>query len=200
LSLYSSELPFVKYPFHHARGILCDQGAESPPGNSHTYSNTMYALDLATPKSADPAGLFASVRGVVISYDQCSEHNTDCGLGWGNHVKLLAEDGTLVLYAHLDKVAVKTGMFVEVGQFIGVEGNTGMTGLDNRHLHFSVHQDWRKYGFDYYKTHLGSVPDSVPFRMNICQQRHGTCLGAPVDIRRIKFKRVTGESEWVNSF
>ena len=66
--VFSSEIPFVKYPFHSARGILCDQGAQSPEGNSHTYNNTLYALDLATPKGADPAGIFASVDGRVISF------------------------------------------------------------------------------------------------------------------------------------
>ena len=133
-------------------------------------------------------------------FNECFEHNTKCGAGFGNHIKVLNDNGTLVLYAHLENVTVKTGDFVKVGQFIGVEGDTGMTGKDNRHLHFSVHYDWKRNGFDYYKKNLGSVPMSVPFKMNICQLKYFTCNEQPVDIRRLKCKRITGEVEWVNSF
>ena len=163
-SAFSLEIPFVKYPFHPTRGILCDQGAQSPEGNSHTYSNTIYALDLATPVDADPAGIYAGVDGRVISFDKCFEHNTKCGAGFGNHIKILKDDGTLVFYAHLERVAVKTGDYVKAGQFIGVEGDTGWTGQDNRHLHFSVHSNWKVNGFDYYEKYLGSLPESVPLK------------------------------------
>ena len=197
---FALELPFVKYPFHPTRGILCDQGAESPEGNSHTYDNTLFALDLATPKNSDAAGIYASIDGKVISFDNCTQHNTRCGAGFGNHIKILNDDGILVLYAHLKKSFVKTGDFVKVGQFIGVEGNTGSTGTNNRHLHFSVHSDWRKNGFSYYKKYLGSLPDSVPYRMNICQSKYSTCNGKPVDIRNIKCKRITDDTEVVSTF
>jgi len=200
LSVYSEELPFVSYPFHPARGIVCDQGTESPAGNSHTYNNTLYALDLATPKSADPAGLYASIDGKVVSYNNCSEHNTNCGSGFGNYVQIFGSNGTLVMYAHLEKVIVKTGDNVQSGQFIGVEGNTGLTGSNNRHLHFSVHQDWRDNGFDYYSQNLGHLPPSIPFSMNICQPKYGTCNNSPVDVRKIKCKRITNEIEWITNF
>jgi murein DD-endopeptidase MepM/ murein hydrolase activator NlpD len=198
LSIFAGELPFVSYPFHAARGILCDQGAQSPAGNSHTFSNTLYALDLATPKGSDPAGIYASRDGVVISFGECQEHNTNCGNGFGNHVKILSDDGVLVMYAHLASVSVATGSLVRTGDFIGVEGNTGLTGHDNRHLHFSVHFDWRVDGFEYYEKNLGYLPSSVPYQMNICQPKHGTCGQGPLDIRELQCKRVTGETEWVS--
>jgi murein DD-endopeptidase MepM/ murein hydrolase activator NlpD len=200
LTLQASELPFVAYPFHPARGILCDQGAQSPEGNSHTHSNTLYALDLATPSSADPGGLYASGDGMIISFNKCVKHNTKCGAGFGNHVKLLRADGILVLYAHLESMQVKTGDLVKSGQFLGVEGNTGATGRNNRHLHFSVHSDWKKNGFHYYKKHIGSVPKSIPFKMNICQEKYQPCNDHALDIRLLKCKRITNQTEWVSTF
>jgi len=196
----ADNLPYVAYPFQTARGILCDQGAQSPVGNSHTHLNTLYALDLATPKGADAAGIYASSDALVIAYGECKDFNTNCGAGFGNHIKLLREDGILIMYAHLKKVAVKTGDKILKGDFIGVEGNTGLTGQDNRHLHFSVHADWRIYGAEYFKMYLGSLPDSIPYRMNICQQSYGTCNGQPLDIRKLKCRRITKKTEWVQSF
>lgn len=200
-STFAAEnLPIVKYPFHPDRGILCDQGTQSPKGHSHTYHNTLYALDLATPKVAEPAGIYASNTGKVVSYSMCLDFNTNCGAGFGNHVKVLSEDGLLVMYAHLDKVFVKTGDHVVAGQLLGVEGNTGLTGENNRHLHFSVHSDWRSNDFDFYRQNLGSLPNSIPFKMNICQRKYSSCNGKPVDVRNIKCRRITGQNEWVNTF
>ena len=196
-SLLAAELPYIDYPFHASREIICDQGAESPDGNSHTYKNTLYALDLATPKTADPAGIYSSTAGIVISYRDCVEDNTSCGAGFGNHIKVLKSNGLMVLYAHLDSVAVRTGEVVKVGQFLGVEGSTGKTGVNNRHLHLSVHSNWTLKGYKHYKDHLGSLPDSIPYKMNICQNAYGNCNLKSLDIRKVKCKRVTQRIERV---
>lgn len=197
LALKAEELPFIEYPFHPQREILCDQGTESPEGNSHTYKNTLYALDLATPKNADPAGIYSSISGIAISYSGCTEHNSSCGAGFGNHIKVLKSDGLMVFYAHMDSVSVKTGEVVRAGQFLGVEGNTGLTGANNRHLHLSVHSNWTLQGYDYFKKHLGSLPSSIPYLMNICQGHYSTCNSKPLDIRSLKCKRITGKIERV---
>lgn len=196
-SALAEQLPSIKYPFNSGREIFCDQGATSPEGNSHTYKNTLYALDLASKKGSSPASIYSSTDGIVIAYDECSEHNSNCGAGFGNHIKVLRSDGILVLYAHLDSVTVKTGEVVRLGQFLGVEGDTGLTGKNNRHLHFSVHSNWTINGYDYYKKHLGSLPDSVPFKMNICQVAHGSCGSLDLDIRKLKCKRITNKEERV---
>lgn len=197
-SAFAEQLPFVSYPFDSEREVLCDQGTKSPEGNSHTYKNTLYALDLASIKDSDPASIYSSTSGIVISYSECSEHNSSCGAGFGNHLKILRSDGLLVLYAHMDSITVKTGEVVKVGQFLGVEGNTGLTGSNNRHLHFSVHSNWTLNGFDYYKKHLGSLPNSIPFKMNICQKAYGNCKNKSMDIRELKCKRVTHKEERVS--
>ncbi|MFT6067997.1 MAG: hypothetical protein ACJAT2_002512 [Bacteriovoracaceae bacterium] len=198
LSLFAADLPSVSYPFDQEKTINCDQGAESPEGNSHTYKNTLYALDLASEKGSEPAGLYSSISGIVIAYSECIEHNSSCGAGFGNHLKILRSDGVLVFYAHLDSISVKTGEVVKVGQFLGIEGDTGLTGTDNRHLHFSVHRNWTLKGYDYYKKHLGSLPDSIPFKMNICQKAYGDCESKMMDIRKLKCKRVTKKTERVS--
>lgn len=197
ISLGAAPLPQVSYPFDPEKEIVCDQGASSPEGNSHTYKNTLFALDLASLKESDPASLYSSISGIVIAYADCHSHNNSCGAGFGNHLKILRSDGLLVFYAHLDSVRVKTGEVVKVGQFLGTEGNTGLTGTDNRHLHFSVHSNWTINGFDYYKEHLGSLPDSIPYKMNICQETYGNCSKKTMDIRSLKCKRITGKTEKV---
>jgi len=200
ISGFCIELPFVKYPFPLSREILCDQGTQSSNGNSHTYSNTLYALDLATPSNTNPAEILAGLDGHVISFANCIEHNSQCGAGFGNHIKILNHDGTMAFYAHLEKIFVETGQFVKSGQVIGTEGATGWTGKNNRHLHISLHSDWKINGFEYYEKYLGSLPKSIPFKMNICQNKYSNCDGHPTDIRQLKCKRVTGQNERVSSF
>lgn len=188
-------LPFIHFPFHPKRYLLCDQGVMSPDGESHTYENTIYALDLHTPKDSDPGTIFAGSAGVVQVYTGCQAPNTSCGAGFGNSIRLFRKDGVVIMYAHLDKIFVRSGDQVTNGQVIGVEGNTGMTGVDNRHLHISVHRDWRVLGIDYYKKFTAALPVSVPFRMNICQDHHQTCERNSLDIRELICKRVSGKEE-----
>ena len=190
-------LPLVLYPFPEKRAILCDQGVESPAGNSHTYTNTLYALDLKTPKGSDPDSIKAGIDGVAYVFNECLEHNTNCGQGWGNHVRILRYDGVVVQYAHLEKVWIQTGQFVTANTYIGLEGNTGATGHDNRHLHLSAH-----YSEDFTSKNFfqGYLPKSIPFKMNICQLQYGTCNGKALDIRHLHCTRKTGNPEWVNNF
>ena len=188
--------PKVGYPMFPTRGVFCDQGNESPTGNSHTYWNTMYALDLKTPASSHPGSLYAAIDGEIIAYVGCQSHNTDCGNGFGNQVKILGKDGVLVFYAHLAKSFVKTGDKIKKGQVIGIEGNTGLTGKDNRHLHFSVHYDWRYRGKDFYKN-VGFLPRSVPFLIQACQETQGNCNNEYNSSKDIVCKRVSGNTEWI---
>ena len=166
-------------------------------GNSHTFINSLYALDLKTPKNTDPDAITSGVSGVAYVYKDCIEHNTKCGNGWGNHVRILTASGLVVQYAHLEKVWVRHGQFVNIGTNVGLEGTTGLTGYNNRHLHMSVHYN---KDFNKNKFFLGELPKSIPFKMNICQLEHGTCNGTPIDIRELKCTRVTKKREWVQTF
>jgi murein DD-endopeptidase MepM/ murein hydrolase activator NlpD len=55
-----------------------------------------------------------------------------------NYVRILHDDGSMALYAHLDYegVMVRPGQVVERGQRIGLSGNTGFS--TGPHLHFAV--------------------------------------------------------------
>lgn len=188
--------PFIIFPME-AGEVWCDQGVLSPEGNTHTFNKTSFALDLASSRDLPASAVTAGSDGKVIAYSECSLPNDECGNGFGNYVMLLREDGFLLFHAHLDEVKVKTGDRVKAGQALGIEGNTGLTGENNRHLHFSVHYDWRKLGFDYLKDHIGHLPDSAPFRMNVCQSQRQVCKGKFQDVQRLKCSRTTGTIDWL---
>ena len=59
--------------------------------------------------------------------------------GWGNYVKIVAEDGTYTLYGHLRSTAATSGQKVNTGDVIGYVGTTGASTGD--HLHLEYHQD-----------------------------------------------------------
>lgn len=180
-------LPTVNFPMKAEAGIYCDQGNLSPEGNSHTFTNTAYALDLVSNRSAGPGIAIAASEGIIVGYSQCKTKNDQCGNGFGNYVQILRDDGYLIFYAHLDEVFVRTGEQVKVGQTIGVEGNTGWTGENNRHLHFSVHYNWKDLGIEALKNNVGWLPNSVPFKvMN-------------ADSRDFKCTRNTGVLDWIKA-
>lgn len=154
----------VPYPFAKSVQVICDQGPLSPAGNSHSWLNTAYALDLQSDRSLKEVEVFAGANGKAIVVNDCKTENDQCGLGFGNSVKILADDGHLYFYAHLKNVFIKTNDLISVGDKIGIEGTTGWTGKENRHLHLSVHFDWRNSGFEYWKN-VGYLPASVPFKL-----------------------------------
>jgi murein DD-endopeptidase MepM/ murein hydrolase activator NlpD len=73
--------------------------------------------------------------------------------GRANYVRILHDDGTMALYAHLreEGVLVRVGQRVRAGQRIGLSGNTGFT--SGPHLHFAL------------QVNRGMRLVSVPFRM-----------------------------------
>jgi hypothetical protein len=162
---FQNKLKVIQYPFNVS--AYCDQGPLSPPGNSHTWNNTAFAVDLKSTSKFN-VDVLAGVNGTVIAFDECKTENDRCGLGYGNQVKILTEDNFIVFYAHLKKVKVKTGDAVKSGTIIGTEGITGWAGEKNKHLHLSVHYNWRSVGMDYWKK-VGYLPTSVPFIIQDCK-------------------------------
>jgi len=73
--------------------------------------------------------------------------------GRANFVRILHDDGTMALYAHLQEsgVHVRLGQRVQQGQRIGLSGNTGFT--SGPHLHFVV------------QVNRGMRLESIPIRM-----------------------------------
>jgi murein DD-endopeptidase MepM/ murein hydrolase activator NlpD len=120
---------------------------------SHTDAQNLYAVDFAADIGTP---VLAARDGVVM---QVESDFAKAGLnlekfgGRANFVRILHDDGTMALYAHLQEsgVLVRVGQRVRAGQQIGLSGNTGFT--TGPHLHFVV------------QVNRGMRLESIPFRM-----------------------------------
>lgn len=79
--------------------------------------------------------ILAPCAGVIGSSAIVTDH-TDLTWQWGNYVRIDAPDGTQVFLCHMASRAVKVGQRVEVGDLIGIEGNTGYS--FGQHCHMEV--------------------------------------------------------------
>jgi murein DD-endopeptidase MepM/ murein hydrolase activator NlpD len=128
-----------------------DQGFDG--SFSHTDPQSRFAIDLAV---AEGTPVLAAREGVVM---QVERHFDGAGLdrekygGRANHVRILHDDGSMAVYAHLqaDSVLVRPGARVRTGQRIASSGNTGFS--TGPHLHFAI------------QLNRGMRLESVPFRM-----------------------------------
>ena len=120
---------------------------------SHRDAANAYAMDFAlllgTPVLAARGG---TVMEVVDGFpDDGGARAAD--LDKANLVRILHEDGSMALYAHLmqDSVTVRPGQWVALGSTIGQSGNSGYS--RGPHLHFAV------------QVNAGMRLESVPFRL-----------------------------------
>ena len=133
------------------KGLRVDQGFDGQ--FSHVGAENRYALDFAaeigTPVMAARGG---TVMQVESDFAQAGLSEEEYG-GRANFVRILHDDGTMALYAHLqaDGALVRVGQQVRQGQQIGLSGNTGFT--SGPHLHFAV------------QVNRGMRLESIPFRM-----------------------------------
>lgn len=105
---------------------------------THTGPDSYHAVDLAMPVGTD---IFAARGGIV--FDVAST-NFQAGLDMqrdgpaANVVRILHDDGSYAVYAHLNTntVRVRPGDRVERGDYIADSGNTGYS--SGPHLHFVV--------------------------------------------------------------
>lgn len=120
---------------------------------SHRDAQNRYAVDFAadigTPVLAARDGV---VMQVESDFDKAGLNLERYG-GRANFVRILHDDGTMTLYAHLkaEGALVRVGQRVRAGQQIGLSGNTGFT--TGPHLHFVV------------QVNRGMRLESIPFRM-----------------------------------
>ena len=118
LTQTSSSLP--TYSGYYLRPIV---GGRKSQG-IHGYN----AVDLAAPTGTP---IMASASGKVI-IARSSGYNG----GYGLYVVISHPNGTQTLYAHMSKVNVSVGRFVERGEIIGAVGNTGKS--TGPHIHFEI--------------------------------------------------------------
>lgn len=115
------------------------QVSQAPQGRfSHTDAENRDAIDFAlpegTPVLAARAGRVMQVQGNFVDHGLDPQRDRDRA----NFIRILHEDGSMAVYAHLQAngVLVRSGQRVEAGQRIGVSGNTGYSTAP--HLHFVV--------------------------------------------------------------
>ncbi len=112
-----------------------------PDTMTHKTIDSMHAVDIAMPIGTD---ILAARDGVVFDI---AADNFRGGLNLSrdgqaaNIVRILHDDGTFSLYAHLNwnSIRVKPGDRVRAGQYIADSGNTGFT--SGPHLHFAVQRN-----------------------------------------------------------
>ena len=122
-------------------------------GYSHHDAQSRHAVDFAagigTPVIAARTG---TVMEVEADFARAGL-DAETFAGRANFVRIVHDDGTMALYAHLDVggVVVRVGQRVRKGEAIGFSGNTGFTA--GPHLHFTV------------QANRGMRLESIPFRM-----------------------------------
>lgn len=108
-----------------------------------------FAIDEGTPVLAARAGTVMDIESGFSNPGR----NAAAEAGHANFVRIVHDDGTMALYAHLkaDGVRVRIGQHVRRGDAIGLSGNTGFSA--GPHLHFVV------------QVNRGMSLESIPFRM-----------------------------------
>ena len=122
-------------------------------GFSHTDEQNLYAVDIIVDEGTP---VLAARNGVVMQVESAF---SQAGLNKAryaeraNLVRILHDDGSMAIYAHLKEngVYVRVGQRVTLGQQIAISGNTGFS--SGPHLHFCV------------QVNRGMRLVSVPFRM-----------------------------------
>jgi murein DD-endopeptidase MepM/ murein hydrolase activator NlpD len=133
------------------RALRIDQGFGG--SFSHNDPQNRYAIDLAADVGTP---VVAAREGVVMQVENDFEKaglNRERYGGRANFIRILHDDGTMALYAHLksEGAMVRVGQRVRAGQQIGLSGNTGFT--TGPHLHFVI------------QVNRGMKLESLPFRM-----------------------------------
>jgi murein DD-endopeptidase MepM/ murein hydrolase activator NlpD len=109
-----------------------------PDSATHTTRDSMYAVDVAMPAGTD---IVAARDGIVFDVATTNFKTgleTDEYAKLASFVRILHDDGTFAVYAHLNwnTIRVRPGDRVLAGQYIADLGNTGSS--SGPHLHFAV--------------------------------------------------------------
>lgn len=121
---------------------------------SHMDKQNKYAVDLVMPVNTP---IHAARAGIVVEVnnDFFKGGTKQAYITRANSIRILHEDGTMAVYAHLalETAQVYPGLKVYAGQLIGYSGNTGFS--SGPHLHFAV------------QLNKGMELVSIPFKFKI---------------------------------
>lgn len=134
--------PELNYEYPYLVPLAADQAVRIGQGFYGTFSHqtvdSRYAIDLALPVGT---AVHAARAGVVMDLARYFHQSGDDLNRFGpraNYIRILHDDGSMAIYAHLDYdgILVRPGQQVARGQKIGLSGNTGFS--TGPHLHFAV--------------------------------------------------------------
>jgi hypothetical protein len=108
---------------------------------THLTPDSEFAIDIAMPVGT---AIHAARSGTVMDVEEDFNRggtNLEKFGDKANHVRVLHQDGTMAIYAHLDlaSVNVRPGASIRAGQKIARSGNTGFS--SGPHLHFVIQQN-----------------------------------------------------------
>lgn len=111
-----------------------------PTRITHTTPGSEHAIDFALPEGT---AVYAARAGVVfdIAYQSFSGGTSLADLPKANVVRIVHDDGTMAVYAHLswNSIRVRPGQRVTRGAYLADSGNTGFS--SGPHLHFAVQRN-----------------------------------------------------------
>lgn len=112
-----------------------------PDNATHLTPDSEYAIDIAMPVGTDVHAARGGVVFDVIGTNFRGGVDRDKHLYSANIVRVLHDDGTYAVYAHLNwnSIRVRPGQRVQAGQYIADSGNTGFS--TGPHLHFAVQRN-----------------------------------------------------------
>ena len=138
-SAYHDDSVIYRAPF--AAGTRHTITQAHPYVTTHGTTDERYAIDFDMPIGTD---IVAARDGVVIDVDGSNfsggpDEQRFAKLA--NYVRILHDDGTFAVYAHLNRssIRVKPGDRVAAGEYIADSGNTGFS--SGPHLHFAVQRN-----------------------------------------------------------
>lgn len=143
------DLDFIP-PFPSGYEFMVTQGIDDK--TTHDRPGSQFAVDIAMPENTP---ILAVRGGVVMDIEEdfhASGRQETRYIGKANYVRVLHDDGSMALYAHLypNSVRVYAGARIETGQRIGDSGNTGFS--SGPHLHFAI------------QINVGLALESLPIR------------------------------------
>jgi hypothetical protein len=126
-------------PFDSDAAFPISQGFQGD--RTHTTPDSEFAVDIVMPVGTT---IVAARDGTVMDVEEDFNRggaDRDKFVDKANQVRILHDDGTMAVYAHLDlaSVSVRPGARVRAGQPIARSGNTGFS--TGPHLHFAVQQN-----------------------------------------------------------